>query len=131
MSAKRPCGAFTLIEVMASVIILSLGLISAIGMLLYGLQLAKLSIGRATGLATAMTVAIDPSPLLPADPLWTVAVPGTTTGYLNGHWVERWEGPATVVAPGIAAADVRVDIYETLRGRLVASYNQRIVKVVP
>lgn len=123
--------AFTLIEVLASVLVLGLGLLSAVGLLLYGLQLAKLSMGRATGIATAMSVAIDPTPILPDDPLWTVTVPGTTTGYLNSYWVERREGAETVVAPGITAADVQVDVYETLKGRLVASYNQRLIRGAP
>lgn len=129
MSAKS--AGFTLIEVLAAVIILSLGLVSAIGLMLYGLQLAKVSMGRATGMATAMSVAVDPTPLLPANPLWTVSIPGTTKGYLNGFWVERTEGAAQTIAPGITAADVDVDVYETLKGRLVASYSQRILKGAP
>ena len=131
MTTALRSSAFTLIEVLASVIVLSVGLCSAIGLMLYGLQLAKLSMGRATGLATAMSVAVDPTPIQPADPLWTVAVPGTTSGYLNGYFVKRVEAAATVIAAGMTASDVRVDVYETFKGRLVASYNQRILKERP
>lgn len=116
---------FTLLEVMGSVLVLSLGLASAIGMVLYGLHLAKLSMGKATALATAMTVAVDPSPLQSG---WTATVPGTTKGFLNGYYVERTEGLPTIIAGGITTADIRVDVYETLKGRPVASFNQLLVK---
>lgn len=131
MRCNHRSSAFTLIEVLASVIVLSVGLFAAIGLMLYGLQLAKLSMGRATGLATAMSVAVDPTPIQPVDPFWTVAVPGTTSGYLNGYFVRRNEAAATVIAPGLTASDVEVDVFETFKGRLVASYNQRIVRETP
>ena len=123
--------AFTMIEVLASVFILSVGLCSAIGLMLYGLQLAKISMARATALATAMSVAVDATPLQPTDPLWSVSVPGTTAGYLNGYYVKRIEKGSIAIAPKITAADVSVDVYETFRGRLVASYNQRVVRETP
>lgn len=126
-AARRPAG-FTLIEVLCSVMVLALGVVAAVGMLLYGLDLAKLSIGRTTGMATAMSVAVDASPLLPAGATWTPAVPGLTTGYMNGYWVERTEGAPEIVAPGVTTANVKVDIYETSKGRILASYNQRIVR---
>ncbi len=120
-----------MIEVLGSVLVLSLAFASAIGMVLYGFHLSKLSMGRATALATAMTVAVDPTPLQGASPSWSVAIPGTTKGYLNSYYVERTEGAATTLATGITVADVAVDVYETARGRLIASYNQRLVKKSP
>lgn len=131
--------AFTMIEVLCGVMILSLGITAAIGMVLYGLRQAEVSIGRTTGMATAMSVAVDPTPLLGDDPLWTPATPGTTTGYLNGYWVERTEDAPTVVATSVSAAgtttvttaNVKVDVREAVQGRLIASYNQRLVKQSP
>ena len=79
---------FTLIEVLAALIVLTLGMLSAIGLVVYGVQLAQLSIGRTTGMATAMSVAIDARPLPPPDPLWTQSG-SMTTGYINGFWIER------------------------------------------
>ncbi len=123
--------AFTLIEVLASVLVLTVGFSAAIGLILYGIQLSKVSIGRATALATAMSIAVDPTPLQPSAPLWTVAVPGTTKGYLNSYYIERTEGAAVTLVTGITVADVDVDVYETGKGRLLASYSQRLVKSAP
>lgn len=125
----RHARAFTLLEVLGSLLVLSLGFAAAIGMILYGFHLSKESMGRATAMATAMSVAVDPNPLQGASPSWTVAVPGTTKGYLNSYYVERTEASPTVIAGGITAADVTVEVYETMRGKLLASYNQRLVKL--
>ena len=119
---------FTLLEALACVLVLGLGFAAAIGMIIYGIQLSKVSIGRATAMATAMSVAVDPAPLQGPAPIWTMSVPGTTKGYLNGYYVERTEGAPTAVGGGVGAADVTVEVYETLRGRLLASYNQRLLK---
>ncbi len=134
--ADRRSGGFTLLEVLASVLVLTVAFGAAIGLVLYGLQLAKSSMGRATALATAMSVAIDPDPLQPLDvpASWTVAVPGTTSGYLNSYYILRTEGPPTTLAtsgagaPLVTAADVTVDVYETNQGKLLASYSQRLIK---
>jgi prepilin-type N-terminal cleavage/methylation domain-containing protein len=116
---------FTLLEVLGSVLVLSLGFSAAIGMLLYGFHLSKLSLARTTALATAMSAAVDPTPLGSG---WTAAVPGTTKGYLNGYYVERTESAPVGLATGLSVAHVTVDVYETAKGRLVASYDQRLVK---
>jgi Tfp pilus assembly protein PilV len=128
MRNRTQTQAFTMIEVLGALLVLSLGFAAAIGMVIYGFHLSKLSMGRATGLATAMTVAVDPNPLQGSSPSWTIAVPGTTKGYLNSYYVERTESAPQTIATGIVVADVVVDVYETARGRLVASYNQRLVK---
>lgn len=116
---------FTMLEVLGAVLVLSLGFSAAIGMILYGFHLSKLSLARTTALATAMSAAVDPAPLGAG---WTAVVPGTTKGYLNGYYVERTEGAAVPLATGLNVAQVTVDVYETAKGRLVASYDQRLVK---
>lgn len=121
---------FTLIEVLAALIVLTLGLAAAIGMVIYGMQIAKLSLGRATGLSTAMTAAVDRNPARHDPGLWTT-VGDTTTGYLNGYWVERVETDINVLGDGLTSAVVHVDVYETIRGRCVASYSERIVRQTP
>jgi prepilin-type N-terminal cleavage/methylation domain-containing protein len=127
--AVRRARGFTLLEVLGSLLVLSLGFAAAIGMILYGFHLSKESMARATALATAMSVAVDPHPLQgPGPSSWTVNVPGTSKGYLNSYYIERTEDVATTVAGGIVAADVTVEVYETMRGRLMASYNQRLIK---
>lgn len=127
MSGRR---AFTLIEVLASLIVLTLGLASAIGLVLYGAQVLKQSLGRSTGMATAMTVAIDTDFLHKADGAWTTSG-GVSKGYLNGYWCERQETDVRVLAPGVQSAAVHVDVFETAKGRCVASYSERIVRQAP
>lgn len=119
-----------MIEVLGALLVLSLGFAAAIGMVIYGFHLAKLSMGRATAMATAMSVAVDPY-LQAASATWTISVPGTTKGYVNSYFVERTEVTTSVLPGGITTADVAVDVYETSRGRLIASYNQRLVKKSP
>lgn len=124
---------FTLIEVMAALLVLSLGILSAIGLVVYGMQLAKVSVGKATGMATAMSVAVDHKPLLPSGAFWTPSAgfAGTSEGYVNGFWVERVEGAASPVGPGIARSSVKVDVYETLKGQLICSYSEQLVRQTP
>ncbi len=120
---------FTLIEVLAALVTLTLGLLSAVGLVVYGIHLAQLSIGRTTGMATALSVAVDPRPLLPPDPLWTAS--GTkVAGYLNGFWVEREEAEGLAMGPGLVSVTVHVDVYATMRGRALASVSTRVVRRV-
>jgi prepilin-type N-terminal cleavage/methylation domain-containing protein len=120
---------FTFIEVLATLIVLTLGLLSAVGLVVYGINLAELSIGRTTGMATAMSVAIDADPLLPPDPLWTTTG-SKVEGYLNGFWVEREEIDIRPLGAGLRSATVHVDVFETMRGRPLASISTRIVRRV-
>lgn len=126
MATKR---AFTLIEVLAALITLTLGLLSAVGLVVYGIHLAHLSIGRTTGMATALSVAVDARPLPPPDPLWTVTG-SRVEGYVNGFWVEREESEVLPLGTGLVSMTVHVDVFETMRGRPLASVSTRIVRRV-
>lgn len=128
MAATRSAG-FTLIEVLAALIVLTLGLLSAVGLVVYGIHLAHLSIGRTTGMATALSVAVDARPLPPPDPLWTVSG-AKITGYINGFWVEREESDILPLGPGLVSVTVHVDVFETMRGKPLASVSTRIVRRV-
>ena len=54
---------FTLIEVLVCVMVLTLGLTSAAGLMYYAIHLVRTSHGQTIGMATAMTALADPSPL--------------------------------------------------------------------
>lgn len=125
--------AFTLIEVLAALLVLSLGMLAAIGLVVYGMQLAKVSVGKATGMATAMSIAVDHNPLLESGAFWTPSAgyAGVSKGYVNGFWVEREESVATSVAPGVVRSFVKVDVYESMRGTLICSYNEQLVRQRP
>lgn len=123
--------AFSFVEVLACVLVLSMGIAAAIGMVLYGMQIAKTAISRSTALPTAMSVATDPSPIVPAISDWPTTFADDMAGYVNGYYVVRHEAPEaveSVLPAGFSAATVRVEVYETLKGRQVATFSQRIIR---
>lgn len=124
--------AFTLIEVLASVLVLNIALMAAAGMVLYGLAMARNALARSIGMATARTMLADPTPL-PTDPASTPGGP-TASGYLNGLWVERRESAPTPLegaAGRLVAVTVTVDVYEASGGRCVASATRRVLRRLP
>jgi prepilin-type N-terminal cleavage/methylation domain-containing protein len=121
--------AFTFIEVLACLLVLSLGIASAVGVVAYGANLSSLAQSRTSATSTAISAAYDATPL-PTDEAWAAYTPGagTAEGYLNGYYVVREEAAAEEVTPGIYASHIDVDVFETFRGRLVASYSTRILR---
>ena len=121
---------FTLIETLACLLVLSMGFAAAIVLVAYGLQLARMSQARTVGMATAITVAVDPSPLLPGGT--TLTSTGTmTTGWINGLWVERNEDAGDLLTTGLRSHLVRVEVYESGAGRRICSYQERLLRQAP
>lgn len=96
--------AFTLLEVLATLFILALGMLATIGLIRFGIRLAERSQAQATGMATATTALYDRSPggRAPGTGGWVVTAstgtpgPGaayseTMQGRLNGYFVRRTE----------------------------------------
>jgi len=120
---------FTLVEVLACVLILTLGLAAATSLMFYGLRLAAKAHAKSIGMATALSVLVDPAPLQPANPLWSVSG-NTVTGYLNGLWVQRTAGPAIPLGDagsGLQAVTVTVSVYDAQNGRETASVIRRLI----
>jgi prepilin-type N-terminal cleavage/methylation domain-containing protein len=138
---------FTFIEVLVILIVVSIGLMGAIGLISYGTRLGSKSQAEAIALSTAVSVATDPLPRM--DPRlasgWTYTPydfdgNGTMTsiakGFINGVYVERTETslPGDVIARGldtrVQARSARVDVtvYESISGSEVASFTTRIVR---
>ncbi|HYE03981.1 MAG TPA: prepilin-type N-terminal cleavage/methylation domain-containing protein [Planctomycetota bacterium] len=118
---------FTFIEILACMLVVGLGMASAVGMVMYGIGLGSTAQGKATGLVTAMSVACDARPLVAADG-WSVSAGGDAEGWVNGFWVERHESAGDAVAPGITSHAVHVDVHEAWRGAVVASYSTRVLR---
>lgn len=117
---------FTLIEVLAIILVLVLGIFSAIALLRYGVHLARDAQAAALALPTAMTVMRDVSPLgVPADDF---AKDGADSweGYVNGMWVERKVEDKTVVGDHVFAT-VRVDVSWGSDTSRVLSLRERVV----
>lgn len=119
---------FTFIEAMACCLILVMGILGAVSLVLYGIALAGRAQAHATGMSTAVSLAYDPAPLLPAGATLTTTG-STTTGWLNGYYVQRVEQADPVPnAPGLVTVAVQVDVYDGLNGKTVSSFNTRFVR---
>lgn len=141
-----PRKAFTLIEVLAIVAVAGVGLAAVIGLVFSGLRAAGRAQVEAVGMATAVSVANDPAPLLAPESAgdWTYTpydmdspgpVSSQATGWVNGLYVVRDE--RSVAADVIAregatvfarAADVVVEVFDARAGRPVASFATRLVR---
>jgi len=122
---------FTFIEVLACLLVVSLGVAAAVGLTYYALLMGARAQGKATGMATALTVAIDPTPLMhsKATTLWkSDGAIGTTTGWINGLYVVRTENAGIQPAQGFANDPVSVDVYDGIRGNLITSYSTWVMR---
>lgn len=117
---------FTLVEVMACLLVLTVGLTTAAGLIFYAMHLVRASHGQSIGMATAMTALADPSPLS-TDPSLSPSG-ATTSGYLNGLWVERRESDEISLGGNDASVLVSVDVYDGNGGTCYASVTRRLLK---
>lgn len=141
---------FTLFEVLAMLLVLSIGLFAVVGLFIHALQTASRVQGQQIGMATAISIAYDSQPFIrdasaSAESTWSAPPPLSTTpfsytakGFVNGFYVVRRETsmPDDILSgiPGsIDARSVLVDVsvFETLGGRQVASFATRMVRIRP
>jgi prepilin-type N-terminal cleavage/methylation domain-containing protein len=122
---------FSFIEILACLLILGLGVTAAVGMVMYGVLMASRAQGRATGMATAMSVAADPTPLLPKSSTWNgVKGSGEASGYINNFYVVRHETRSQdmVLPDGFTSSLVSVDVYDTFQGHAITSFQTRVLR---
>ncbi len=132
----RRAGGFTFIEVLACLLVLSLGIAATVALTYYAMAVSVRAQSKATGLATALSVAVDPAPLmhLGATAHWNSAGAGgigTTSGYVNGYFVVRTEKAGSAPCPGFTSDPVSVDVYDGFRSTVVASYSTRVMHQAP
>lgn len=123
----------TLIEVVACLLLLSVGVISVFGLVMYGNALAQRAQSESTAMATATTILYDAHPPTMTD---RVATGATVVGYLNGYFVRRTEAsvePLSASAAGIpvTAVTVTVELYLGMQGTHVLTYRQRLLEHRP
>jgi hypothetical protein len=157
---RRPTShrsAFTFVEVICILLVVIMGIMGAIGLAAYGMKISHRAQGQSTGLATAISVAMDAQPLL--DPAlqgtWVytpypngltdhnpAGITCTSSGFINGYYVQRTEKSALtdIIAEDAAGPDspgptvyarsaqVDVDVWDTFKGSVVASYTTRIIR---
>lgn len=108
--------AFTLIEVLAAMLLFALGVMGVIGVIIYGQRSAVLAQGDATAFPTAMAVLRDPMPLGGVtDPAtgtlvnWTWSSSGQTRSASDGSTLPAWSAtvwdidqPGDLLVPDMA-----------------------------
>lgn len=104
-STHRP--AFTLVEVLAGLLLLSLGVMAVIGVVLHGLRSAAQAQADATAWGTALSVLKDPMPLGGTfDPQtqrfvpWTWSTSGATWTASDGSALPVWEAVTWPLSAG-------------------------------
>jgi Tfp pilus assembly protein PilV len=143
---RTPRQGFTFMEVICILLVMTFGLLGVVGLVSYGMSIASRSQGVTSGMATALSVAIDPRPLLdqrtassweytPYDMDAAGDASSIARGHINGFYVERTETAkaADIIARDggtvyTRAATVTVEVYEGFRGETVASYTTHIVR---
>ena len=122
--------AFTLIEILATLLLLAFGLMSAVGMVQYASRVSADAQSQATAMATARTVTLNPEPVdLVADvddangDSWQADGPIAATptgdytfsvrGWLNGYYVVREERSveADIISDGLRWATITVQVF--------------------
>lgn len=126
--ASRPHAAgMTLIEVVASLLLLVVGGLAVLGLILYGITLANQAQESATGMETARTVLADPEPIGLKD---RTVSGNTISGYLNGYFVRRTEEPdppVTATNNALQMFTVTAEVFRAGQGTKVAFLRERQV----
>lgn len=137
--------AFSLIEVLAVLLILVLGLGSVIALVAVGRRQSGTAQMRLSGLHTALTVLNDQAPGgLTADPgdadgdgwsgsgtfSWTGGYTLESRGQINGFWVRRKEisTPADILSARRRSALATVEVFWGIEGAYVTSVQERILR---
>ncbi len=140
--------AFTLIEILAAMMIMSIGGVAVLGMMTYALRMSNEAQAGLTAMRTALAVVDDAEPLgLSADVgdadgdgwgsdrvlsglLSSGAYQFTVQGDINGYWVRRVE--SSTAADRISAtqrmATVTVDVFWSHDDRAVTAVRRRILR---
>lgn len=139
---------FTLIEVVATLLLVAIGVTAVLGMSRLAVRWSGEAMAAATAMATAQTVAADARPggrsadAGDADgDRWglvsgSLAVPATgaytftTAGTVNGYYVRRVEASADSdrIDGQARFADVQVDVFWGVEGHYVAGLKRRILR---
>lgn len=141
-ASRTAVNGFTYIEVLAATFILVIGMFAIIGLVVYGLVQARRAQGHATGMVTAMSIAVDPSPLAESG-AWNASewnrasydltanrtITCDTSGWVNGYYVTRHESSvADDLVGSVRSVSVSVEVREATGGIPVASYSTRLLR---
>lgn len=140
--------AFTLLEVLATLLLLSIGMAAIAGIMRYGTRVSMDAQMRTTALLVAETVTVDPTPggktadsgdgdgdgwMLQSG---TLAAPATgayafvVQGHVDSFYVRRAESsqPGDIIDPTQRWAHITVDVYAGNEDRFLNSVRQRCLR---
>lgn len=108
-------GAFTLVEIIASLLLFAMGTMAIVGVVLYGIGMADRAQAEATAWATAMSVLKDPMPMggdsdndSGALALWTWTKTGTCNIATDASGQKAWQYTAWPLTQGdVLVPDMR------------------------
>lgn len=122
--------AFTYIEVLASVLVLAIGMLAAIGLVRYGIGLARKA--QATALAEPTAHSLMADCVLLGVPAGDFNKTGSDTweGYVNGLWCKRTVSDKDVQG-GMTMATVTVEVYWSGEAQRVTTLRERMIFHAP
>lgn len=143
----RPQRAFTLLEILATLLLLVMGVTAVIGMMRYATRIGQAAQARATALAVAEMVVYDPTPdnrtpdpgdadkddwfgpgpiHAPADPSYSFQV----NGWIHGYYLVREESSTAtdIIDDTVRWATVTVHIYAGLEGEHLTAIRRRVLR---
>jgi prepilin-type N-terminal cleavage/methylation domain-containing protein len=116
---------FSFVEVLCVLLILTVGMLSAIALLRHGVRLSKAAQSASLAFPTARTLLYDTSPsgVEPAD--WGSAGADSWQGYVNGLWAKRTISDS-VVRGNMTYATVKVEVFWSDTGDRSVTLVERI-----
>lgn len=121
---------FSFLEVLCVLLILTLGMLSAVALLRYGLRLSQAAQSASLAYPTARSLLHDAKPLGVAAADWSSPSASTWQGYVNGMWVKRTVADQTVVGDLIFAS-VTVEVFWSDSSSRSLTLSERISFHVP
>lgn len=121
---------FTFIEVLATILVLAIGLVSAVALTRYGVRLAREAQATALAEPTARSLLADTAPL--GVPAGDFASAGASTweGYVNSLWCRRTVSDKSVTN-GLTFATVTVEVFWSGEGERSLTLRERMLFHAP
>jgi Tfp pilus assembly protein PilV len=116
--------AFSLVEILAALLVLVLGFAAVAGLFLRGLTVAARAQADSTAWTTAHTLVVDAAPL-------GLVPTAAGEGWLNGWYVRRQRGASDVLGPGLVSVQVTATVYDGRDGRELARESMRFLERTP
>lgn len=127
---ERSQRGFVFIEVLATILVLAVGLVSAVALTRYGVRLAREAQAAALAEPTARSVLADTAPLgVPVGDFASTAA-DVWEGYVNGLWCRRTVADKSTNG-GLTFATVTVEVFWSGEGERTLTLRERMLFHAP